>query len=134
MIARWALALSLRWPPEEDFSHCVPPENANELMHGAVAEDEYHQDDLDGPEMGPDYLGEQFLVAANDTAGLLPVIEKALRVVDEHRHQGVDRSFPHDVVSQRFVGVAVDERQHIGDHHCLTENERAHGDLDPRAC
>ncbi len=102
-------------------------------MHGAVHQNQHHQEQLDGPEMGPHDLREQFLVARDETTGLAPEVDEVLHVVDQHGDQHVDRGLPRDVIDQRFVGIAIDEREEVSDQHRLAQNQRRHRDLPRRA-
>jgi hypothetical protein len=47
--------------------------------------------------------------------------------MDERRHEGVDQRLPDDVVGQRLVRVAIDQRQMIRDQHRLAEDQGGNG-------
>src|SRR5262245_38905549 len=49
-----------RSPAEKNFQDLIPSDHADEFVHGAVHQNQRDQDELDGPEMRPDDLREQF--------------------------------------------------------------------------
>jgi len=58
----------------------------------------------------PDHFCEQLLVAGKESTGLSPEIDKALQIVDKQGQKEVDRRLPRNVVGERLVRIAIDDR------------------------
>ncbi|HEY5140727.1 MAG TPA: hypothetical protein VIJ25_15645, partial [Methylococcales bacterium] len=91
---------------KEQVSHLITSNHANEFAHSRVHQYQHRQEDLDGPEMRPYDLREQFLVTSDETACLSPEVDETLQGMDEHGYQNVERGLPGNVKYQRFAGVA----------------------------
>jgi hypothetical protein len=70
----------LRPRPEEYFEDLVPADHTDEFVHGAVHQNQHDQENLDRPEMRPDDLCEQLLVARDQAPGLPPEVDQAFQI------------------------------------------------------
>src|SRR6266436_9129814 len=70
------LNLRDRHRAEEYPQHLFLPNHAHQFVHRAVRDNQYEQNDLDGPEMRPHDFPQQLFVAGHKTAGLSPKIDK----------------------------------------------------------
>ena len=52
-------------------------------------------------------------MAGQGVDGLAPEVEEAFQIMNERGDQQVDHGLPGDVVDQRFVGEAIDKREHV---------------------
>jgi hypothetical protein len=108
---------------EENPPYFFLPDHEHQFVHGAVDDDQDEQEDLDGPEMRPNDLCQQFLVAGHKAVGFPREIDEMFQIMEHDRHQEINCRLPGDIVDERFSGKAIDDRQHVGDQDRFAQNQ-----------
>src|SRR5262245_63273777 len=99
-----------RTASKEHFNHLLTADGTDQLAQRAIDEEQHYEPELGRPEVGPDDLAHQLTVRRTQAPGTPPERHEVFQVVDEQRRDHIDHRLPYDIVHQRLVWEAINER------------------------